>query len=618
MATGMGLFAQSGYVKLKDPRANVSVKASILDQNEPAVTLTDFTPETAIVNAETTRNANGLVETHVMTTQYDLQTNSCLSNRLVTWPDGAAAAVETWGNVPTAFADRGTGYNFYNGSAWGTLPTARIEDVRSGWGSIAPMGENGEVLMSHTGTAIQLFKRDTRGTGAWTKAPAIPNPGTGISLTWPRVATTGANHEVIHSVAAYQDAANTAHNEVFYSRSEDFGETFQDFAFVPEVDHDFYNFNISADDYTIATNGDNIAILFASAWYDLFYVKSADGGLTWEKNVIWEHPYPTFDFNVTLTTDTLWTCDNTANIAIDNSGMVHVVWATSRVMHDVVGTTYNYFPITDGICYWNESMGQIPENPENVHKTLDPTYLDGLGLGIVVGWVPDIDGGGVNLADYEIMAYRSLGLSTLPAISVDENGSIAIVFSTQDETRHNDVNYYRSVYTTYKDGIYGSWYYDYENLMSNIIHIFDEGFYTTSAPLGLNGNFYVMYNADAQPGTALDADQEYIDNKIFVVKISPVIIGVNENVNPVNDISAAYPNPATETINFDLNLSQPTANVNITLSTITGQVVYQEVVASMQTGMNKYSVDASNLKSGVYFCNISVNGYNQTKKVVVE
>lgn len=76
---------------------------------------------------------------------------------------------------------------------------------------------------------------------------------------------------------------------------------------------------------------------------------------SWEKTVIWEHPYPLYDWNVTIT-DTFFCVDNSASIALDNSGKAHVVFGINRIIHDVVGTNYSYFKYVDGIGYCNEDM----------------------------------------------------------------------------------------------------------------------------------------------------------------------------------------------------------------------------------------------------------------------
>jgi hypothetical protein len=93
---------------------------------------------------------------------------------------------------------------------------------------------------------------------------------------------------------------------------------------------DFY-LDISADDYVLASKGNTVALLMTSAWIDMFVMKSTDNGETWDKIMIWEHPYPFFDLQTTLTSDTLYAVDNSGNLAIDDNGMVHVVFGIGRV-----------------------------------------------------------------------------------------------------------------------------------------------------------------------------------------------------------------------------------------------------------------------------------------------
>ncbi len=79
---------------------------------------------------------------------YDLQTNSTVGNRIVAYDDGTMGAVWTFSGE-TAFTDRGTGYNYFDGSDWGDYPTVRLEDDRTGWPSYAAWGENGEINVCH-------------------------------------------------------------------------------------------------------------------------------------------------------------------------------------------------------------------------------------------------------------------------------------------------------------------------------------------------------------------------------------------------------------------------------------------------------------------------------------
>ena len=617
LTIGLTAVAQSGYVKLKNPRVNESRTATLVNAKEAVVEAMEFTPQANIMQTTTIKSGANYEETQVMVSQYDLQTNASLGNRMYAWPDGSVAATATRGmESAPSFPDRGAGYNYYDGSNWGDMPSARIEAARSGWPSIAAWAD-GEVLVSHDGTQINMHTRPAKGTGDWT-AYTFPNPD-GWNLTWPRVATTGANHDVIHVIAADQDANNTAISETFYTRSTDGGATWSDWATPPLVDNEFYNYNISADDYTMAANGDNIAIMFASAWYDLFFIKSTDGGETWEKTVVWEHPYPTFNWDTSITTDTLYACDNSAAITMDNNGKVHIAFAITRVTHTEAGTTYQFFPFTEGIAYWNEDMGPIPTNPENDHKTLDPEYLDSMGM--LVGWVPDIDGDGeINIFDFESpITYRSLSLTTFPSISVDDIGTVVVAYSTLDETRVNEIGHYRSIFTSYKDGVYGTWYPAEDNLTDNFIHLFDECIATTAPNAAYDNTFYVMYGADTQQGLALDDEHAYQDNQYYVVKITPLIVGENEFVNPITEVSSAYPNPVTgNEVNFDLNLSKSVNNVNVSVHNIVGQMVQYQEFGTMSTGMNRISLNTDALQSGIYFYTVTVDNYKETKKVTVK
>ncbi len=74
-------------------------------------------------------------EVQIGITWYDLATNGALANRVTSWEDGSVAAVWTYGTVSTTFPERGTGYNYFDGAAWGAPPTARIETLRSGFPS---------------------------------------------------------------------------------------------------------------------------------------------------------------------------------------------------------------------------------------------------------------------------------------------------------------------------------------------------------------------------------------------------------------------------------------------------------------------------------------------------
>lgn len=160
------------------------------------------TPMTSTLN-----RWGNMEEFQTMTTSYDLQSNNYVSNRIVQWGDGSIAATAMFSlSYDANAADRGTGYNITVGGDfgnWGPEPSASIEGERTGWPSIAQYGANGEIVVSHTGNGVIYLIRENKGEGEWVRGD-VPNPE-GASLSWPRVVTSGPNHDIIHIVAADQD-----------------------------------------------------------------------------------------------------------------------------------------------------------------------------------------------------------------------------------------------------------------------------------------------------------------------------------------------------------------------------------------------------------------------------
>ncbi len=72
-------------------------------------------------------------ETQIGISQYDLWSNTMYQNRMTMWDDGSMAAVWIYGMEATSFPDRGTGYNYYDGTEWGPVPSERVENTRCGW-----------------------------------------------------------------------------------------------------------------------------------------------------------------------------------------------------------------------------------------------------------------------------------------------------------------------------------------------------------------------------------------------------------------------------------------------------------------------------------------------------
>ena len=150
-------------------------------------------------------------ETQIGDSWYDWQTNATMQNRFYYYEDGTFGA--TWMNGYTfpGFDDRGTAYTYYDGNSWSGFPIERIESQRSGWGNYWPLGENGEIIISHISggddDGLLINRRVEKGTGEWDEY-LFPGPAGGESIIWPYCVTTGVDNNTIHLLAMTRPVEN--------------------------------------------------------------------------------------------------------------------------------------------------------------------------------------------------------------------------------------------------------------------------------------------------------------------------------------------------------------------------------------------------------------------------
>ena len=552
---------------------------------------------------------------------YDLQTNGCTQNRIYYYEDGTIGVVWTMGFTSPSFPERGTGYNFFDGNSWDDIPDERIETQRTGWPSYAPWGANGEIVISHSGNTdgIIISKRPDKGTGNWTQSQLI-GPAGHEKIEWPRMITSGTDNSIIQLLSVTAPVANggSIYNgqdgATLYSRSTDGGATWDpENILLDGMGSDYYT-AISADEVSWAEpRANTLAFLVSDAWHDMFLMKSTDGGDTWEKTIIWEHPYPLFDWNSTITTDTIWCTDNSAAIALDQNGMAHVVCGLSRVAHTEVGNSYSYWPWTDGVAYWNETMP--PFTAPNQHDALDAidVLIEDYNL---IGWTQDVNGNGtINLLD-ELQSYRELGISTMTNISIDELNRIYVAFASTTETYENGTMNYKHVWfrTSFDNG--ATWG-EFQDLCTDLIHIFDECIFPTIA--ANSGDFiHLFYNFDPEPGLAIDEDHPYIENTINYVSVEKFGVGIDNDISFTEDnVSQNFPNPFNNTSVVKVTLEYA-ANLSLEVYNLMGQKVYEVSAGKVNAGSHNLTIDASEINSGIYFYTVKAGENSATKKMIVE
>ena len=627
-------------VDAKKQCVKVAVQQDVLGDENSAM---KFTPTRALPHATEVRDFGDWIEATTMTTRYDLQSNSSIGNRIAAWGDGSAAIVSTWAS-DDAYATRGAGYNYFNGTEFSDEPTARVEPVKSGWPSICAYGDS-EYLASHC-DGTHVYKRDVKGTGAWTDLGMV------TTYTWPRIAATADG--TLHLIAGDQDASNTKLNYIKYFRSTDGGITWTENEYIANLEEEYHN-GIGADDYVMATNGNTIAIMFSSMQYDIFYIISHDAGLTWEKNVIATFPYPDYDDEenwasgspvISSLTDTIYSSDNSHSIAIDNEGTVHVAfglipWAPAEDQQGYI----SIWTWMGGIVYWNSNyvndMGtncippygsaaidaNHPEwalNGENgISSTLNYDRLIALAWGDgdeidinpnlnIFGWQSEKNPGTpADWSEYQSNHwgwYRTYGFATTPAVAVSDD-VVTIMYSQLSDARDDGNFYYRSAF--YHQRIDGVWNNPNTEvcLSTEFEHMSDEVYPTFGCSNVVNGHAWFGYSADDIQGLKLDDDQtQNSDNLIWAIRLAVANNpGVSEQMEAVYNI---YPNPATDHVVVS---SAMNTDATIAFTNLAGQTV-KTLNRSLTVGENTINID---LESGVYFCTVNANGFNRTVKVVV-
>ncbi len=639
LALGFSAFAQQRVAKNDIVPFKASMNKNMVGNEVGTASTSNYAPQTA--KSVVINRYEDMEEAETMTTYYDLQSNSWCSNRMYQLPGGQVGVVATFSLQPNQSAtDRGTGYNFYDGSDWGDQPEARIEPFRTGWPTICQYGETGEVMISHA--PVHCFIREVAGEGEWVDMGLLPDHPEGYpydeDLAWPRVATTGEHHDIIHVIADLQHSGDvTEHHQVYY-RSEDGGQTWiTDYSPLAQDGEETGHY--TADSYNIASNGHTVAMIYGDDLQGhVVMYKSNDDGQNWERTVIWENPYYGYDWatdSLSIYTDTVFGPANLA-LAVDNNGVAHVAMSTYEYIHDALGDTYTTWSgrAVDGIYYWNSNEPAPIQSPDgNPHHALRLWWPSGDGYVHMeadstkwIGYLPLYEGYEYDNEkfyrenDY-FYKFRS-GQSGMPALSIDPLGNIACAYtcpniSREDNEGSSGSHYMRSIYVSYRNVDEGYWHQVEDDLTDDFMMSLTENIFTISANNTYNpGEFWFGFQSDDQIGLYWGSNATQTsasDNYIIVAKViaNPEFVSVPENHDAQDVVYNIYPNPATD---YVVVSSAMEADATVTIYNLVGQVVNQ-FNKHLALGENNINID---LKSGVYFCTISANGFDKTVKVVVK
>jgi hypothetical protein len=613
LVIGISVSAQN-VAKVSPEKANLKAKAYKMPAvAEPAPSNAPYIP------GDGPKSAPGVTEAIIGTSMYDLQSNANIQNRIYAYPDGTVGAVWTMGLTGNpGFTDRGTGYNYFDGTNWGEAPTARLETSRCGWPSYAPLGA-GEMVITHAASNLNFCSRPVKGTGTWTTT-AIPNTA---GFTWPRAITSNGKIHVIANTNAVVAGLNFA---VEYMSSSDNGATWTTPVILPGMDaatllNGWVGFDgIGGDDYSwAAPQGDTIAFVFGDILGGVWAMKSFDNGATWMRTTIYEFP----NFNGNTASPDVPTFDETYSIALDNEGKVHFVGARYKMTGiDATASplSWYFYPYTDGLVYWNENMPQMDTSYLNNPDTL-------INHGMWIGSMVDINGNGqidypdMASGEYPWGAYRYAASTTMPQIAIDKDNNIFVSFSCLREDLVNTganphTQMYHHLYLTSKMASEGVWT-DQRDLFDDIEHSFDECVWGSMAIGG--GNLHFVVQVDPEPGTAVvtaaqGGDEDpYGDNYMTYISF-PTFVSTKP-VDIAKDVMVS-PNPANEYANVMVQLEKA-SKVEVNVFDVMGKLVMSENHGIQNTGYHTYKMNTSSLTNGMYLFTVKIGNSQTSKKVIV-
>ncbi|MBT3611650.1 MAG: T9SS type A sorting domain-containing protein [Flavobacteriales bacterium] len=576
-------------------------------------------------------------EVVIGTTTYDLQSNASVQNRIVHHDDGTISAGWTTSQeLNTSWSDRGTGYNFFDGTNWGMAPLNRLESSRGGWPSIIAMGSGKEASITHNtdNSHVNMTHRSATGTGSWTEQniSSIDSNGIYRDMIWNRSAVGGLNKETIHMIAvtASSNFAGAPFNgldgALVYYRSQDEGVTWdiQDMQ-LPGMDTSMFD-GMSGDVYTITTQGETVVIAYFDDWGDSFIVKSTDNGTTWEKTTFLDFPVDKYAMDDGLDLDgdgiydQVYSTDNYGAVVLDANGQAHVFYGIMMYLDDdLTDASSSWFPGINGIGYWNESMGE-DVTPATVHTGDTSLWYSDMMNDNWILQAPDLNGdgivGGVDSTGGYALYYASR--ASMPNAGISANGEIYLSFSGYTETADNGSQVFRHLYIT-KSSDGGSTWKVPVDVTPNVSWIgMKECVFGSMVPT-VDDKIRIVFQMDNEPGLIVRGDEDLVDyNDIVYIEIDTVgLFGSPLSVNDMTNTTqfTVYPNPANDYTSIAISLEK-TEKVTLTIVDLLGKEITKKEKVIL-SGVNTDRIDVSEYQKGIYFINLEIGTQVTTKKLVI-
>ena len=588
------------------------------------------------INHSLFKNRSVAVDSVTMISYFDMQAFYSLGDeRLYYWPsDNTMAACANWSmNTQNNFSDLGIGYNFFNGTQWGTQPDGTIGSLATCGPSIQPLGTNGECLVSgnsyftNTYNPIYFLKRNPKGSGSWLQS-FLSNPAGQPGMRYPRMVTSGSDGMTVNILALTESEwyggfpYHGMDGALLYIRSTDGGETWGNWQQLPGMDTSNY-LTFGIETYAWAhPHGDTLCFFVSNNVMDAFIMKSTDNGNSWTKTIIYNSPYN----RDTVSNSPCWFyCpDGSCDVALDKSGMAHVTFALENdsMIVEHYGTitwlaVYNR-PFTNGIVYWNESMpplGQVLN-----YDTLFAHHQ-------LIGWVTDTMVFNTSPGGY------FGAIATNPSMVIDNDNNMFIVWMNPTSVIDNDG--YGLTHIFERTAIISSgsdiWWNDsIIDLTGNPYYHNKECVYPNLSPTTSDDKFFMLFQCDNLAGGfavnmislsyCYNGQGVKTNNYMTVMSVEKSQVGVGIKENKLNNqgftVSDNFPNPFRESTTYIVKTGIA-GDICFEIDDLYGQQISVVDKGHYSPGTYNFKVDATNYTPGIYFCTVKLNNVPVTKKMIV-
>jgi len=593
------------------------VQMSVVAQSQRRAYKQDIHPDQAQAYTSVIPGQKIYDNSVIGTTWYDAQTYAgSVMPRVWAYDDGTVGA--TWmASGEDLTPERGAGYNYFNGTEFGTPDLHVGPEDRQGWPSYAPYGPTGEIIAAYRYIEgegpIWFHHRPVKGEGDW-EMFSVTGPE-GLSLVWHSMMTSGENNEHIHLLAyTYGTEYQGQENALLYYRSSDGGESWDPEGLIIDGlgSDDLVTINSLA--YTWANPvGNTIAFTYGFDQWGGWVFKSDDNGDSWDQIPVMESEFDPLD-PPPDSTDYFGGSYYSTAIALDSDAKAHVVFP--RMCWKYSGSDWYYYPLEyDGLIYWNEDMDPLDTtiiSSTGLENLEDGDYLCGYAFGYDPIYTVDIP---ENQPDY------AGGLCGFPVISIDAQDNIFISSCnpSPDYISAGGYLYRHIVANSSLDG--GASWTGMIDLNDDLQFIFSECVYPMMAPV-VDNTIWFLFQEDIYCGSVEwpeEQQAEPTENRMFMTSVpKSVFVGLDENVAKLNfEVSDIYPNPANTFIQFNVKLEEYAA-VQVNIVNVVGQSVQTRDFGQLTSGNQNLRIEVSELPSGIYYCNVNVDGQSATRKIVIQ